>query len=204
MALVACPECSHNVSDRAATCPQCGFPTGTLKSIVISPKSIATSNTKGSQCPKCDSEDTQTIRMLVSQGTHGGQVNMVGINTEGTIGIGMGAVGMQNSLARKLDSGPKPTSAFGDYLVVFAIFWCLFFGGVLYTVYTSDEGGGMKEGEEGALIIAGFVVAFGLIVGCVGIYLAATTSGRVEVWKKKKMLQESGWICRRCGAIWVP
>lgn len=24
--LIACPECAHQVSDRAPTCPQCGFP----------------------------------------------------------------------------------------------------------------------------------------------------------------------------------
>lgn len=28
MALVACPECGHNVSDKALACPSCGFPRG--------------------------------------------------------------------------------------------------------------------------------------------------------------------------------
>ena len=26
MAMVKCPECNHNISDRAATCPSCGLP----------------------------------------------------------------------------------------------------------------------------------------------------------------------------------
>ncbi len=26
MALIDCPECTHEVSDRAAACPHCGFP----------------------------------------------------------------------------------------------------------------------------------------------------------------------------------
>ena len=26
MSLVKCPECSHDVSDQAPTCPSCGFP----------------------------------------------------------------------------------------------------------------------------------------------------------------------------------
>lgn len=28
MALVTCPECTQRISDRAATCPNCGFPIG--------------------------------------------------------------------------------------------------------------------------------------------------------------------------------
>lgn len=30
--LISCPECSHNVSDKAQACPQCGFPISTLNS----------------------------------------------------------------------------------------------------------------------------------------------------------------------------
>ena len=26
MALLKCPECNHNVSDKAAACPHCGYP----------------------------------------------------------------------------------------------------------------------------------------------------------------------------------
>jgi len=26
MALIKCPECAHDVSDQAASCPQCGYP----------------------------------------------------------------------------------------------------------------------------------------------------------------------------------
>jgi len=32
MALVRCPECSGQVSDRAASCPKCGYPLGQEKS----------------------------------------------------------------------------------------------------------------------------------------------------------------------------
>ena len=29
MALLQCPECNHNVSDKAFTCPNCGYPMNT-------------------------------------------------------------------------------------------------------------------------------------------------------------------------------
>ncbi len=31
MAMIKCPECGRDVSDRAGTCPQCGFPLSSLK-----------------------------------------------------------------------------------------------------------------------------------------------------------------------------
>lgn len=30
MALIECPECGQNVSDRADACPNCGYPVGTM------------------------------------------------------------------------------------------------------------------------------------------------------------------------------
>lgn len=30
MALITCPECSHNVSDKAISCPNCGYPINTI------------------------------------------------------------------------------------------------------------------------------------------------------------------------------
>ncbi|PYB73362.1 MULTISPECIES: zinc ribbon domain-containing protein [Rhizobium] len=26
MGLIACPECNHSISDKAVSCPQCGYP----------------------------------------------------------------------------------------------------------------------------------------------------------------------------------
>ena len=44
MALIKCPECGKQVSDKAPTCPSCGSPIDTTI-----------------RCPKCGSADTKVI-----------------------------------------------------------------------------------------------------------------------------------------------
>ena len=53
MALISCPECSHEVSDQATACPNCGFPLRTK---------LPTAN-----LPAPDA-DTRIVQALLTQG----------------------------------------------------------------------------------------------------------------------------------------
>ena len=54
MALISCPECSHEVSDQAAACPNCGFPLRSKAPPVTTP-------------PAPDA-DTRIVQALLTQG----------------------------------------------------------------------------------------------------------------------------------------
>jgi len=62
MALVKCPECGNNISDKAKSCPKCGHPmgvsSGQVNVVVGAPETARTTEptTKnGLVCPKCKS-----------------------------------------------------------------------------------------------------------------------------------------------------
>ena len=50
MALISCPECNSEISDKAQSCPKCGAPVSTseVQSIRIDPKSSITVKRAGS------------------------------------------------------------------------------------------------------------------------------------------------------------
>ena len=53
MALISCPECSHEVSDQAAACPNCGFPLRAKAPAATPPK---------------NDTDARVIQALLTQG----------------------------------------------------------------------------------------------------------------------------------------
>jgi len=59
MALIKCPDCSKDVSDKAATCIHCGSP---LKE--IQPENMANQVQKGVQRSKLKSESGNTIGIM--------------------------------------------------------------------------------------------------------------------------------------------
>ncbi len=63
--LIACPECAHQVSDRAAACPQCGFP---IAETVAAEKAAADAEAEKKtrtvvgevDCPSCEARGFTT------------------------------------------------------------------------------------------------------------------------------------------------
>ena len=51
MALIKCPECNNEFSDRAEACPKCGLPMSELKKMIK--KNMISEYTQGKQCKKC-------------------------------------------------------------------------------------------------------------------------------------------------------
>lgn len=71
MALINCPECSKQVSDRAVNCPNCAYPVqqsvGQSKTSSYKPWTPVTQKPSmsvwdsGTRCPKCRSTDIQVL-----------------------------------------------------------------------------------------------------------------------------------------------
>lgn len=85
MAIIKCPECGREISDKAIACPGCGLPMTEEKK---------EENNKDEEilvCPKCLSEDIERYK----KGFSGGKA-FVGAILTGPIGILAGTIGMNN------------------------------------------------------------------------------------------------------------
>lgn len=107
MALINCPECGKEVSDKAVSCPYCGIP--------ISPV-ITNNNQQGTQeeylcCPKCQSKDLHAEK----KGFSGGKALVGGLLTGG-IGLLAGTIGSRDINITCLKCGNKFKA--GNALVV--------------------------------------------------------------------------------------
>ncbi len=69
--LVSCPECARQVSDRAASCPQCGFP---IAEEIARLASARTSDREGRthagevDCPSCEARGFRTFATVDDAG----------------------------------------------------------------------------------------------------------------------------------------
>jgi hypothetical protein len=73
--LIACPECAHEVSDRAAACPRCGFPIAThvaeQRAAEAADTERATRRVTGDEtdCPPCKGRGFLMLEWTDEQGT---------------------------------------------------------------------------------------------------------------------------------------
>jgi Double zinc ribbon len=68
MPLIQCPDCSQEVSDRAVSCPKCGFPIQEVKPVDKTPQTVNCLECKtgydfySEVCPKCGLFNSQKHR----------------------------------------------------------------------------------------------------------------------------------------------
>ncbi|KAB2954239.1 zinc-ribbon domain-containing protein [Heliorestis acidaminivorans] len=88
MALINCPDCDRQVSDRANACPQCGFPISQLSLMAIG--QISTEELKFPDLPTDLSIGTQLVNWFYNayiKGTFDPQKNIVKGIPEGSINV---------------------------------------------------------------------------------------------------------------------
>ena len=94
MALIKCFECGKEVSDKAASCPNCGNP--------INPITPTISNEEYLCCPKCESKEIHSEQ----KGFSGGKA-LAGAILTGGIGILAGTIGSKDVQMTCLKCGNK-------------------------------------------------------------------------------------------------
>lgn len=101
MALIKCPECGKEVSDKACSCPNCGFPI--LKKYIPQSKTEVTeSEEELIFCPKCLSTHVHAEQ----KGFSGGKA-LAGVVAIGGIGILAGTIGSKKVNITCLKCGHK-------------------------------------------------------------------------------------------------
>lgn len=98
MALINCPECGKEISDKAAACPHCGYPI-TTQQTQVKPEE---DDKEYVFCPKCMSTHVHTEQ----KGFSGGKA-LAGAVTFGGLGLLAGTIGSKNVLITCLKCGHK-------------------------------------------------------------------------------------------------
>lgn len=93
MALINCPECGKEISDKAASCPNCGFPVKVNK---------ASENEEYLCCPKCHSKELHAEK----KGYSGGKA-LAGVVLTGGIGLLAGTIGSKDIQITCLKCGKR-------------------------------------------------------------------------------------------------
>lgn len=97
MALINCPECSKQISDKAQACPHCGYPINTINNIPAQP-----SVNYGLKCPVCFSSN-----VVVNSKGFSGKKAVAGALAFGEIGVLAGALGSSDIICSCVDCGHK-------------------------------------------------------------------------------------------------
>ena len=144
-------------------------------------------------CPACESDNTQTVKMAVMSGTSSGKSTAIGINTSLDIGVAKITTNSQTKLVATLNPGPKPKNEDGAVL--------LKWGGMLLFVSSLLA---LRSASGGAEIVFILISIALLIVGILQKSNASNYTELLEKYNHRLKNYESGWICHKCGNTWVP
>lgn len=189
MALINCPECKKEISDKAGKCPNCGFPLEATKS-VEHPKNVPAQSRK--TCPSCHSENTQTIKMMCLSGTTSGSSSGIGVTSDLDVGVGTLNSESQTALAEKYTPESSPTSFFGGCGCLFLIIGITIF---IACIRSTSE-----------LPFLFYLIAICVLLLGISFLIKSVKQNSPEQkeWEAKAKLYEEGWICHKCGNTWLP
>ena len=140
MPLINCPECNKEISNKAASCPNCGYPINSLKLSIeqkpSTPKVATYPQEKLLKCPKCRSTQVSAHK----KGFSGGKA-VAGAVLTGGIGLLAGTIGSNDVKITCLNCGhvfnpgdkpiePVKTSETGLILTLVSI--AIFIGGGIF------------------------------------------------------------------------
>lgn len=110
MALINCPECGKEISDKAASCPNCGNPMDQQVVVKTVSQSTPVNNDRNMlRCPKCDSTQLTSNKKGFSA-----RKAVAGAIVAGGIGITAGAIGGNKIIITCLKCGRQFKPGEGD------------------------------------------------------------------------------------------
>ncbi len=73
MAIINCPECGKDISDKATSCPHCGV---TINPVPTQPINVNMNNGPSVKCPKCGSSNLQAMILSILVDTLFARISM--------------------------------------------------------------------------------------------------------------------------------
>lgn len=156
------------------------------------------------RCPRCDSDQTQAIRMVLATGIHTGTAATIGFSQRGGVGLAGSEMGLRSNLAAKYSPGPRPVR-FGEILYPILGTGFIFFGLLILAALTKVPHEQDDLNQTILLYVIGCSISF--LPG--GLFFWALITGekrhaqRLVIWEKKKAFADRAWVCLRCGEDWV-
>ena len=144
-------------------------------------------------CPVCQSENTQSLRMICESGTATTTAGGVGVGSGGGVGIALGGSKTQTTLAAAHNPGSKPVKKEAGGCAAIFIVIC---GGLGIV--------GLADGKPAGVIF--LLIAIGLLVYVLSANseMKAKHIADVAEWEAKTERLKKGWLCHRCGHSWAP
>lgn len=162
------------------------------------PATAPTISNEPIKCQKCSGDNVQTIKLACLTCPTTGTSTAVGINSNLSVGVAAIDTKSQTNLVATLRPRPKP-SKYDFFYVFMAAIGVL--GGVSLVLmgiaHLTDFS--LKNAMNAMLSIGigGFVF--------VALYkFHKKPSEKVLAWDRKNRLYENGWLCHKCGCVWIP
>ena len=145
-------------------------------------------------CPKCNSENTQTLKMMCLSGTTTGTSTAVGVTSDLHLGAAVIGSRSQTNLAANYDPRAKPDSRKGLGV------WCYFIGCFLVVIMSIEA----SKNQSAGMFLFGILVSIPIFIYGYILHKGDTQRANIEIWEQKNKLFETGWICHKCGNTWNP
>lgn len=146
-------------------------------------------------CPSCQGENTQTIKMVLLSGSSTSKGNIVGVDSNGDVGVAGISAGSKTNLAASLDPGNAPTDSKA------AGYWGCGGCATVFGVMALAAGGEAAAGGVGIFLVGVGVLIAGFVTAD---KRKKDLSAQTVRWNEKVKIAENGWICHRCGHSWLP
>jgi len=162
------------------------------------PANIATNVSLPTRCEKCAGDHIQTIKMACLSGSTTGTSTAVGISSNLSVGVAAIDTKSQTNLVATLRPGSKPSKY--DFFHVFMVF----IGGLGGFILVLMGIASLIDFNLKNAVNAGFALSIGGFI-LVGMYhFHKRPNEKVMAWNRKNDLYEKGWVCHKCGSVWIP
>ena len=152
-------------------------------------------------CPKCASEQTQKVSVLVAAGSTGGLLGGTSLSYNIRDGLSVGShagrISSQTALAQRLSPGRRPSQEAGLHVGGIV---CLSLG-LLFSVC-----GYVMIGPTVLVMMAlgGTLGIIGLVLYLAYAMGASKRRRATEDWERRDRYLSIAWFCHRCGHDWMP
>ncbi|HNW93144.1 MAG TPA: hypothetical protein PKM88_09590 [bacterium] len=218
MALINCPECGKQVSERAASCPTCACPINQqpAQQVQVVHQVQPALPESGQVCPSCGERHRVVKASVVWEqgaGNSAGTIVMGGVvGSDMAFGVGSQSGVNASVLAQRLAPPAQPVNPTNPLGMIFYIGVCLLFGTpflgaalmALAEIIDKINPLRLSTGEIVLfpLIVVGFFV-YVVVVVAIGWFAVWSNRsiyrGRFAQWEKQIAAWNATWYCGKCG-----